>query len=351
MRVLSIGTDASIFKPGSAAGERQRAYAETLGHLEIVVLSKSKERAIQVGALFVYAAVSNSRIGRLFRGYRVARRLARPDVVTTQDPFETGLVGLLVARHFRVPLHVQVHTDFLSPSYSRLSLMNSIRAALAGHVLKRAARARVVSEHIKKSIETRYHLHAPISVLPIFVDVEKFKSAQADAALAHRFASFKTKLLVVARLEPEKNVLLALRAFKVFARDSACLIVIGDGRERAPLESAARSFGISDRIFFEGRQDPAPYYKLADLVLVPSKYEGYGMVVVEALAAGRPVLSTDVGVAHEAGAIITSEPNFAAALSRWFEDGPRGMYLKGYPYKNMSEYVDRIAGDIGATVT
>ena len=103
---------------------------------------------------------------------------------------------------------------------------------------------------------------------------------------------------------------------------------------------------VESRVFFEGARDAALYYALADLILVPSKYEGYGLVIVEALAAGKPALSTDVGIAREAGAIVTSEQNFATDLTRWFESGPRAGGLKNYPYKNFEEYVRAYCGDV-----
>ena len=99
-------------------------------------------------------------------------------------------------------------------------------------------------------------------------------------------------------------------------------------------------------VFFEGKQDPAAYYALADLILVSSHYEGYGLVVVEALAAGKPVLSTDVGVAREAGAIIASSREFSQALARWFEGGPREGVLSNYPYRHFEEYAHAYCADI-----
>ena len=268
-----------------------------------------------------------------------------------QDPFETGLVGWLIARRFGAALHVQVHTDFLSPAYARLSLLNRVRVIIAGFVLRRASRIRVVSERIKESIQMKYQLRAQISVLPIFADVERFKRAPLDEALSARFAQFKTKLLVVSRLESEKNVRLALESFARSAPADASLIILGDGSGLAQLEQYAKELGVFGRVFFEGQRDPAPYYKIADLVLFPSKYDGYGLVIVEALAAGKPVLSTDVGIAREAGALVTSEEDFADALKQWFENGPREGSLLRYPYAGSGDYVRAYCDDIAAART
>ena len=83
-------------------------------------------------------------------------------------------------------------------------------------------------------------------------------------------------------------------------------------------------------------------------MLCPSKYEGYGLVIVEALAAGKPVISTDVGIAREAGAIVVREEKFVEALKEWFVGGPRVGELRDYAYKNFDEYVRAYREDIAA---
>jgi glycosyltransferase involved in cell wall biosynthesis len=334
--------------PGSAGFKRQEAYAQKFGALDIIGLSLRSDGAQESnsGPLHIHPTNSSSRFSYLFDAFRIAHSLPRPDVVSVQDPFEVGLIGWLIARRFNAPLHVQVHTDFLSPGFAQHSILNRIRIWLAGFVLPRASRIRVVSERIKESIQKKYHPKAPITVLPIFVDIERFRTARADPELAGRFEKFTTKLLVVSRLEPEKNIPLALRAFSKSAPSNACLLVVGEGSERRSLETIAQDIGVSDRMFFEGQRDPAPYYALADLVLVPSRYEGYGLVIVESLAAGKPVLSTDVGIAREAGATIASPDTFAEALYGWFKSGLRTGELKNYPYKNFDDYVRMYCDDV-----
>jgi glycosyltransferase involved in cell wall biosynthesis len=96
---------------------------------------------------------------------------------------------------------------------------------------------------------------------------------------------------------------------------------------------------LAERVFFEGWQDPAAYYQLASLVLVPSVYEGYGMVVAEAHAADVPVLATDVGIARESGAMISSPEKFAEALAQWFAGTLQEGEVVQYPYTTKAEYM------------
>ena len=355
MKVLQIGADRSkrgILYEGSPAFLRQQEYAKRFGQLDIIGFSRVSDGAKKVirGTLTIHPTNSRSRWVYMRDALRIVKTLPKPDVVSAQDPFETGLVGWWIARKYQVPLHVQVHTDFLSPEYRRHSATNRIRVFLAGFVLRRAAGIRAVSDRIQESIQERYRPDVPVTVLPIFVDVGQFRNAIPDAALAGRFRSFATKLLVVSRLEAEKNVQLALRAFAASAPLDSCLIIVGAGSEETSFKHFAKRLNVAERVFFEGPRDVAPYYQLADVVLVPSRYEGYGLVTVEALAGGVPVLSTDVGIAREAGAIVTTEEKFADALAEWFKNGPRTGELKNYPYKSFDEYVRAYSEDIESCV-
>jgi len=343
MKLLSVGTDERVFVEGSAARVRQKAYAERIGEVHCIVPTRRKSRATIDGPLSLHPVSS-----RLSIPFTVRRLLAETDAVTTQDPFETGLLALIGMWGRRVPLHVQVHTDFLAPEFSQLSFINRIRVLIAPFVLRRATRIRVVSERIRDSILARYRLTMPITVLPIYVDTARFRTAAVPPELTARFGGFKTKLLVVSRLEAEKNVRLAIRSLAEATDPDTCLIIVGSGREERRLHEKAARCGVPTRVFFEGEKDPAEYYKLSDLVLVPSRYEGYGLVIIEALAAGTPVLSTDVGVARESGAIVAKEEEFAAALADWMKGGERQGRLEKYPYASFDEYVAAYSADITA---
>lgn len=354
MRVLQISSDRSkrgVLYHGTPAFKRQEAYARQFGNLDIVGFSLKNDGAgtIEAGALRIYPTGSSSRILYGWDAFRIARKLPKPDIVSVQDPFETGLIGWWIARRFGAPLHAQVHTDFLSPEYAKLSLVNRFRIFIAGFVLRRASRVRVVSERIRLGIETRYTLRTPITVLPIFVDIEHFRWRLPDEMLATRFQQFSARVLIVSRLEPEKDVGAAVRVFGEYAPESACLIVIGNGSMRESLEKLSESLHIRGRIFFEDAEDVASYYKLADVVLLTSKYEGYGLAIVEALAAGKPVISTDVGAARELGAIVASSfEELGERMVDWFKGGLRKALLHAYPYKNFEEYVRAYCDDVAA---
>ena len=348
-----ISTDRNLCKAGSGVRLRLEKYAAAAGEIDVILFSLQSHKLAPVdnSKLRIYPTNSVWRVFFMFDALHIAKRLAKPDVVTAQDPFEAGWAGMRIARYFDVPLHVQVHTNFLAPSFrERHFPLNFIRFFIAGFVIPYATRVRTVSKSIADALVKKYGLTSPPSVLPIYVDVTKYKHAIAPESLKAKFSRFERKVLVVSRLESEKNVDLAIHAFAEVGADNACLIIVGSGSKQASLERHAREHNLLDgRIFFEGFQDPTPYYKIADAALFPSdSYDGYGMVIIEALAAGVPVVSTDVGVAREAGAIIAAPTQFAHVLAQLLDAPKEEIVLKNYPYASEVQYVREWVADVAA---
>ena len=146
----------------------------------------------------------------------------------------------------------------------------------------------------------------PGRVVPNVVDLARFTPAEGRAPRAH---------LVVARnLEPIYGIETALRAFAVVVaqRPDALLSVAGSGPQRAELEALAAVLGVAGRARFTGRLDRnqmAALYRDADLTLNPSRADNMPVSVLESMACGVPVVTTDVGgiphlVRHEHTALL-----------------------------------------------
>nr|WP_281504606.1 glycosyltransferase [Chromohalobacter sarecensis] len=100
----------------------------------------------------------------------------------------------------------------------------------------------------------------------------------------------------VGRLDVQKNQALLLSAFSLAVKSvpDIKLVILGEGEEKNNLEKLASELGVKDSVDFVAFQDnPYPYYKAADLFVLSSDWEGFGNVIVEALACGTPVISTD----------------------------------------------------------
>lgn len=272
MKVLLLSTDSQIFNEASQVRARILEYGKLFEELCVLVYTRPGKTEEKIGNVLLVPTNNRFRIGYFARGIRLGRRIMGDGagwVVSSQDPFETALIGRNLKKRFHVPLQIQIHTDFLSPYFSRESFKNRIRVFLAKRIIRKADCIRVVSERIKKSlVALDGGLEEKIVVLPIFVDKDVFGIERRDG-LAETFT-----VLTVARRAPEKNLSLA------------------DGiiKELKNKGHKVEWLLISDK-------SAAPYYKTANLFLLTSNYEGYGMAAVEAAAAGVPVVMTDVGVA------------------------------------------------------
>lgn len=152
------------------------------------------------------------------------------------------------------------------------------------------------------SAETAGLPREKLCVVPNGVDVEKFANAPPADAAALGLPALQRFLIAVGRLDKQKGFdwLLPLLP-RVFAeRPGHNLLLVGDGQERAALQQQASSLGIAARIHFLGWQPQVPsLLQLADVLLLPSRWEGMPNVLLEAMAAGLPVVSTTVEGAAE----------------------------------------------------
>jgi len=347
MRVLSISTDWNVFNEESPVARRQGMQAATLERLEVFV-PHGPARTIHLAPNATMRGFGMGKILGVPRTIIASFGIPRPDIVSVQDPFLIGLLGWIIARMRGARLHVQVHTDIFNPAFSSHSPANSMRVLLARFVLRRADGVRVVSQHIKDSLAP-LHLRVPVSVLPVFVDREAILRVDAIDA-KKEYPQFKKLVLVVSRLEPEKNVADAICAMKdiLALQPSAGMLIIGDGSEAISLRALAHDLGIEKEVVFVGARSPYPYYKAASVLLVTSDFEGYGMVIVEALLAGCPVVSYDVGVAREAGAIIATKSDLSRSAAALLSEGRRGALAFLLPSE--AEYRDMWRSEIGTAL-
>ena len=305
-----ISSDRKLLEDRSAVSERMKEYGDLVAELNVVLLSDARHKLKNTQLsknVWVYPTNSLINFLRPLDATRLCKKIVfdkkfvrGKSMITAQDPFEAGLAAWRIASTFDIPLQLQIHTDFLSSYFARHSLVNRIRVMVARFLIPRASGIRVVSERIRSSLLSRFHrLTNIISVVPIFVDLEKIRSAQT-ADLKKKYSHFDHIILIASRLTREKNIPMALRAFAEVVKKypRAGLLIVGSGPEERFLKLYAKQLRIHTSVVFGGWQDNlAPYYKAVRVFLSTSRYEGYGLAVVEAAAAGALVVSTDVGVA------------------------------------------------------
>lgn len=304
MKVLMISFDRGVFQEGSIARERALLYSKAV-QLHIIVFAKKQLGLTKVevsSTLTVYPTNSMSRWFYISDAIKIARRelsdIPDIDVITAQDPFEAGLVAWRLSRRFKKKFQLQVHTDFLSPHFS-YSLLQKVRVRIARFLLPQADSIRVVSGRIKESLK---HVSLKVSpeILPVYIDISAFATMVPQFDLHKKYRQFSFIILMATRLSPEKDIGVALEALRrvVCHYPKLGLVVLGEGGERQHLLHLAKQKGIEDHVVFEPWQhDVASSYKTADLFLLTSRFEGFAATLAEAVAAGCPVVSTDVGIA------------------------------------------------------
>jgi len=158
-----------------------------------------------------------------------------------------------------------------------------------------------------------------IFVLPIFVDVKRIQEEAITSDLHKKYPRFNFIILMASRMVKEKNISLAIRVMAtIIRRDPRIgIIIVGGGPEEKKLKLEIQNLKLADNVVLEPWNDDIySYYKTADLFLLTSNYEGFGLSVIEAMAAGCPVVMTDVGCA---GMLIKNMEN-AAVVSVGDED-------------------------------
>jgi glycosyltransferase involved in cell wall biosynthesis len=255
-------------------------------------------------------------------------RQRRYDVLHSHE-FTMNIYAFLIGLLTGVPTVATVHGNIEYVAEKR-------RRRWLYHVLARLAGPLVaVSEELKRRLVREFNLPAErIAVVPNGVTLPPSPPDAAAARLHRRALGLPEAgpvVGVIGRLHPVKgqDVLLAAWPQVLASHPGACLAVVGQGQSRAALEKTAAALGIASAVVFTGyRDDVAEHLAAFDVVVVPSRYEGLSLLLIEAMAAQRPVVATRVGGNPEAvedgvsGLLVpAADPSaLAAACHRLLDD-------------------------------
>lgn len=155
-----------------------------------------------------------------------------------------------------------------------------------------------VSHYLQRETKEAFGCTARrIEVIPNFVDPEVYNRSTQDPALRQQLAGGARVLMHISNFRPVKRVLDVVRTFAmVRANVDSVLVMIGDGPDRHAAEQEARHLGVDKDVRFLGKIDSvAPLLATADLFLLPTNMESFGLSALEALASGAPVIGAKVG--------------------------------------------------------
>jgi D-inositol-3-phosphate glycosyltransferase len=239
-----------------------------------------------------------------------AREQGRYDLVHSHY-WLSGLAGLDLARRWDVPLVHMFHTlGAIKNAVARGSGDTEPAERLAAEIRIAAGADRIVASNLVERADLVWHVGADpgrVRVIPCGVDVELFRPRPQAAARARLGLDAEHVLLFVGRLTPIKGLETLLRALAVlrsdgFAASRVALLVVGgtkgDSDDGAHLRRLAQDLGVAAWVDFRGPQPQealTDYYAAADLCIMPSRYESFGMVALEAMASGLPVIASRAG--------------------------------------------------------
>lgn len=164
--------------------------------------------------------------------------------------------------------------------------------------LERSNAITAVSHSLKKETMNSLNLARPIEVIYNFVDTRLYKR-NPDEDLRAKLAPRGEKIILhVSNFRPVKRVPDLLRAFANLSKEKndCLLLLVGEGVERVKAETMADELGIRERVMFLGTWiDLVPLFSVADLFVLPSEKESFGLAALEAMACGVPVVATKTG--------------------------------------------------------
>jgi glycosyltransferase involved in cell wall biosynthesis len=283
-----------------AVGQAERGLAVTVAFLKgdgywAKRLEDGGVRVVPLGLERYGAVVPARRLRRLLGDFE-------PDLVHAHlPPAELYARIALLARNRALPLVITKHND--EPFYPGTG-----HQMLCGWVLRRACRAIAISDAVNRYMRNQVQLAADkFQTVHYGIDSHSFESVDAhrQRALRAEWGIENDEMVIgtVARLVPQKSLHVLLSAFaryRSIGRPSARLVIVGRGPLLGELQTLADRLAISDAIVWAGfREDIPAVMNAFDVFSLTSAYEGFGLVLLEAMAASRPVVATAISAIPE----------------------------------------------------
>jgi N-acetyl-alpha-D-glucosaminyl L-malate synthase BshA len=163
--------------------------------------------------------------------------------------------------------------------------------------IERSDMVTAVSEFLRRLTVDDLQVRVPIEVIPDFVDLAEFTPERACPEAGFLAAPGQRLLLHASDFRPAKRVVDVIRIFERVVREvPAVLLMVGEGPERASAQSLARRLGLQDRVRFLGTQETiGEIAGAADVFLLPSEPESFGLLALQAMACAVPVVGSDAG--------------------------------------------------------
>ncbi|WP_315080365.1 glycosyltransferase [uncultured Clostridium sp.] len=278
----------------------------------------------------------NKRMDKLYK--EIVKKEGKVDIIHAHSAMWGGISAAYISEKYNIPLVITEHSSLKYAKYLKDSYRKHIYK-----VYESCDSLIAVGNGLKKELNA--YVNRDIEVIHNMVDLSLFNT---EANYHKEITSNKATFFSCAFLEEGKGIELLIKCFKeAFINESVVLKIGGDGSLKASLEEFVKSIGMKKQIFFLGalsRQEVANEMKNCDVFALPSEHETFGIVYIEALACGKPVIGAKNGgaediITEENGIIIekNNEEQLIEALKymkdnykNYDEDNIRNMTIKSY---------------------
>jgi len=226
-----------------------------------------------------------------FDFFRLFKKLSKEvDIIDFHHPFPLGDLAIFLFPP-KAKLVIHYHSDIV-----RQKVFEILFKPLVFNTLKKAERIIVSNPNLVENSSYLQKFKEKCVVIPFGVDLKRFENFDENKIreIKEKYGDF---LLFVGRLNYYKGVEYLIEAMKEV---EANLVIIGEGPERKNLEFRIKNLGLGDKIFFlpfQKEDELVNYYHACSVFVLPSifKSEAFGLVLIEAMACGKPVVSTELG--------------------------------------------------------
>lgn len=233
----------------------------------------------------------------ILKGASLMRR-KKYDIINTHFAVPSGPVGSILSKLFKIPNVLSIHGgDIYDPSKKLSPHRHAIFRWAVRSALNNAAGVVAQSTNTKDYANKLYFPNKNISIIQLGLPEPKFEKVSREELSMKKDVLY---LISIGRLVKRKGYDFLVKALKILKDrgQDINLILVGDGPEREYLESLASSSGISDKIIFLGSvpdEEKFQYLSASDIYVLPSLHEGFGIVLVEAMRCGLPIVATNEG--------------------------------------------------------
>ena len=233
--------------------------------------------------------IFDKRMEKLYK--EVVEKEGKVDIIHAQSSLWGGISAAYVAKKYNIPLVITEHSSVKRGAYVRESYYKRIIDSY-----KSADKIIAVGNGLKKEIEELSE-RKDIKVIGNLVDLSLFDIRNINKE-TNEFTFFS-----IAFLEGEKGFDTLIKAFaEKYKNKNAKLVIGGDGSQMEWLKGIAKSENVEDQVVFTGalsREEVANWMNKCNAFVLPSRYETFGVVYIEALASGKPVIGTFNGGAED----------------------------------------------------